>query len=108
MGNRDKVVEEKLAVQRLKHLAKTNGLCDTLFRFNSASHKFCKELQVMEALNHHLSYKEIAELFFDKDRIREEISDPDSHVNNIVSYAIDVAKQLMSGGYLKYLQKTDS
>lgn len=47
-------------------------------------------------LIHHLPHKKIAELFFDTDRIREELPDPDSHVNNIVSYAIDVAKGLLS------------
>ncbi|PHZ86767.1 hypothetical protein [Paremcibacter congregatus] len=109
MGNRLNTVEENLAVKRLKHLVKTGRICDRLFKTNTASVKFHRQLQVMAQVTNKRPRQEIAEIFFDnKDRIRQEISDPESHVNNIVGYALDKAEDLMNGAYVKYLKKLDS
>ncbi|MBL4802211.1 MAG: hypothetical protein JKY45_09975 [Emcibacter sp.] len=107
-GNNIDTSEERLAKKRLKYLAKTGCLPDHLFKANVASFKFNRQLEVMKQVIENIADKKTAELFFKKDRIMEEWLIPDSHVRNIVEYAIETAEKLMKGDYLKYLSVPDS
>lgn len=100
--------EERLAKKRLQYLAKTGCLPDHLFKTNVASDKFCRQLDVLKHVIQERRPEEIAEIFFAKARINEEWAVPDSHVRNIVDYAIEKAEHLLQGGYLKYLAVPDS
>ncbi|MBL4802377.1 MAG: DUF2285 domain-containing protein [Emcibacter sp.] len=107
-GNNIDTSEERLAKKRLQYLAKKGCLPDHLFKANVASLKFKRQLEVIQQVIQNIADKQIAELFFEKDRIMEEWPIPDSHVRNIVEYAIEAAENLMSGDYLKYLSVPDS
>lgn len=107
-GNNIDTSEERLAKKRLQYLAKTGCLPDHLFKANVASLKFKRQLEVMRQVIQNIADKKIAELFFAQTRIMEEWHIPDSHVRNIVEYAIETAEKLMKGDYLKYLSVPDS
>ena len=72
------------------------------------SGKFNRRLLIIEKRVQSFAHKEIAEIFFNKDRVKEEWPDPDGHVRTTVDYAIGAAKDLMEGEYLKFLHKPDS
>ena len=63
---------QELARKRLRYLAERGCLPDHLFKTNRASGKFNRRLLIIEKRIQSFAHKEIAEIFFNKDRVKEE------------------------------------